>query len=142
MRVRHADVELWLTGWIREHLPGHLDGLTLGWVSNSERPAGLGGPPGAGEVHVIVRDDSGTRHDLILKEPSVGVTVLGDSIRALAPVKAVAETLVALIEGDAPLDAASPVADVPAVFGPHTVPGVEEARVYASLTLSLIGTSF
>lgn len=138
--VLHRDLELWATAWVRaraEQIAGDT-GLKVTWVSNSERPDELGGRPGAGEAHVVLRDDSGVRRDLILKDSALGVTVLGVSRRTIAPVKALAERLVAVIEADAPLDSTTPVAHVPAVNGPYTVPGGnDEARVYASISLTL-----
>lgn len=143
-KVIHADLEMWLTGWIRARAADITAGtsLTLAWVSNTERPTTAGGPVKAGEAHVIVRDDSGSRRELVLKDSAVGVTILGASRRDQAAIRALAERLVATIEADAPLDPASPVADVPDVNGPYTVPSSnDEARLYAVLSLTLVGTS-
>lgn len=138
--VIHRDLELWATAWVRaraEAIEGDT-GLRLTWVSNVERSDEFGGGPAAGEAHVVLRDDSGVRRSLIVKDSALGVTVIGVSRRALAPVKALAERLVAVIEAEAPLDLTTPVADVPAVNGPYTVPGgTDEARVYASVSLTL-----
>lgn len=140
--VVHADTELWLTGWVRARFPALLAdlGVSLAWCSNQERPDAVGGPPRHGELHVLVRDDSGSRRDLLLKDSSIGVTLLGHSRSDLPSVKVAAERLVALVEAEAPLDGVSPVADVPDVLGPYTVPGEnDEARLYAVLSLSLVG---
>ena len=138
------DVELWLTGWLRARFPTLLadSPLTLAWVSNMERPDVAGGPPKHGELHVVVRDDGGSRRDYMLKDPALGVTVLGHSRSDLPSVKLAAERLVALVEAESPLDGDSPVADVSDVLGPYTVPGGnDEARLYASLSLTLVGKS-
>lgn len=142
-QVLHADVELWLTGWLRARAAALTagTGLTLAWVSNTERPVAAGGPVKSGEVHVIVRDDSGPRRRLLLKESLVGVTALGHARRDLAPVRAVAERIVATVLADAPTDLASPVADVPTANGPYTVTSSnDEARLYATLNLTLVGS--
>lgn len=137
-RIVHADIELWATGWTRARLPALIADLplTLAWCSNQERSE----PPKPGELHIIYRDDSSNRRDLVLKDSSLGLTLLGHSRSDLPSVKAAAERLVALIEADAPTDGASPVADVPTVAGPYTVPGGnDEGRVYAALSLTLAG---
>lgn len=140
--VVHADIELWGTGWTRARLPALIADLPLSlvWCSNTERPDTAGGPAKPGELHVVYRDDGGSRRDLLLKDPAVGVTLIGHSRSDLPSVKAAAERLVALVEAEAPLDGASPVADVSDVLGPYTVPGGnDEARVYAVLSFTLVG---
>lgn len=141
--VVHADLELWAGAWIRARAARIVagTGLTLAWVSNTERGAAAGGPVKAGEVHVILRDDSGSRRDLLLKDNALGVTVLGYSRRDQPAVRRVAERLVAIVEAEAPTDAASPIADVPDVNGPYTVPSSnDEARLYAALSVTLVGS--
>lgn len=143
MRIVHADLELWVSAWIREHLPPLIADLPieLTWCSNKERPSTAGGPPEAGELHIVVRDDSGSRRDLLLKDSTLGLTVIGYSYRQEQPVKAAAERLVALIEGDAPLDRSGPIVGVPATLGPYLVQSPnDEARVYATCDVTLAGS--
>lgn len=141
-KVIHADVELWLTAWIRARASALTvgTGLTLAWVSNTDRPTTAGGAVKAKEAHVIVRDDSGSRRDLLLKDNGIGITLVGATRTQLAPLRTIGERLVATIEADAPTDPTSPVADVPGVNGPYTVPSTnDEARLYAALSLTLVG---
>lgn len=138
MIVVHADIEEWLCAWIRSRSP--LLGVTPAWVSNVERPSEAGGPPKAGEVHVVIRDDSGPNRDLMMKDSTVGVTVIGHTRQAMKPTRDVANYLVALIEGEAPI-VGSPIADVQVVSGPYSVPSNnDEARLYAVLDVTLVGT--
>lgn len=142
--VVHADLALWAVSWTLQRLPAliHDLDLDLTWCADRERPDLAGGPVGVGEVHVIFRDDSGPRRDLVLKDAALGVTVLGHSSADPTALGAVAERLVGLIVALAPVDPASPVADVPDVNGPYTVPsGNDEARYYAALQLTLVGSA-
>lgn len=137
MKVVHADLELWLTRWVRATLPA-LTSLEVEWVGNTERPLSAGGPPEGDVVHVVVRDDSGPRRDIVLKDASVGITMLAASTRMLAPVRAAMEQLVAALEADAPL-VEGPVADVQ-VLSTQTVPtGDDSLRVYSVCDLTLVG---
>lgn len=122
-----------LTKWVRARAGELTDGLPVRVtrVATTEN-----GAPPAGELHVVFRDDSGSR-SLALQDVSIGMTVLGMSRRDLLPVKQVASRLLDLLE-TMPEDLTVPVAHVSDVRGPWTVHDENDAaRVYSTFDLTL-----
>lgn len=133
--IRHVWIEPVLAAWIRGRLPVYETPLLVTRVSNREE-----GQIMPGQLQIIVRDDGGTRRDLLLKDQQVGVSFLAGSPGDLPDAREVADQLIAEMESLLPLDSTVPVADVTSVNGPYTVPTPDDsARLYASMTLTLTG---
>lgn len=128
-------VDVWLAAWVRALTKRIKPRLSVTLVSNREH-----GTPNPGELHVILRDDGGTRHNGVLKDQQLGVTITANSVGDLLETRAFADTLVACMESMLPTDPDTPVADVSEVNGPYTVPTSDDTlRMYASMTLTLTG---
>jgi len=124
-----------LAGWLRGLLKTIELPIPVTRIGNRETT-----PPVPGEVHIVVRDDGGTRHDLVLKDQQVGLSFITTSVGDLPAVRLVADMVIAHMIGRMPVDDGTPVADVTEVNGPYTVPtGNDSLRLYASMTLSLTG---
>lgn len=133
--VVHEDIELWLCDDLRAQYAEHPECGAVVWVSNKERRQ----PAQPGELLVIVRDDSGPRHDLLLQDLQIGVSVIGDD---LALVKRVARITQALLKRTARIGAGSPVANVPDedMRGPYLVGEDNDLhRAYQTAGLSVVG---
>lgn len=138
MIVEHPDLEQYLCDWTRSRVP--LRGVTPAWVSNTERPSGAGGPPKVGEIHIVYRDDAGPERDILMKDSSIGVTVIGHTRQVMKPAKDLARYLLARVVGELPAPG-SPIADVQVTAGPYSVPSDnDEARIYAVLDVTTVGT--
>lgn len=133
--IRHVWIEPVLAAWIRGRLPLYETPLLVTRVSNHEM-----GPIRPGQLQIIVRDDGGSRRDLVLKDQQIGVSFLAGSPGDLPDAREVADRLIAEMEALLPLDSTVPVADVTGVNGPYTVPTPDgSTRLYASMTLTLTG---
>lgn len=132
--VVHVDIELWLSGDLRAQYAAHPECDAVAWVSNKERAK----PAQPGELHVIVRDDSGPRRDLLMRDAQLGVSVIGDD---LVLVKRVAEITQVFLKRTA-RPGSSPVADVPddQLRGPYLIEEDNDLyRAYQTAVLSVVG---
>ncbi|WP_394254708.1 hypothetical protein [Pseudoclavibacter helvolus] len=133
--VVHEDIELWLCADLRAQYAERPDCEAVVYVSNKERNL----PAQPGELHVIVRDDSGPRRDLLLQDLQIGVSVIGDD---LALVRRVARITQALLKRTARVGSGSPVADVPddQLRGPWLIDEDNDLyRAYQTAGLSVVG---
>lgn len=128
VRVLHADLELFLTKFIRNELTSRSEPFTDDvYVSNSEwvKPPAGGTRPAR---QVIVRDDSGPKLSVVSKQCQVGIRVLAGTKETPQEASDLARLLMALLEGAPGTGKANPVAAVTDANGPYPV---TEASTYA-----------
>lgn len=138
MRVTPPDLELWLTGYVRELAAS--EGIDVD-VDNKEPPT-LSLP--LPKPLVVIRDDSGARLDHTIFDRSVGVTVLGATPLFAKPVTDVARWLSAVLNDVAiVLHPGSPIASIEwdGSNGPYLVPEVlDVARSYQTVQYVVTGS--
>lgn len=131
------DLELWLTGYLRDILA--LDGLDV-QVSNKE-PATLKVP--LSKPLVVIRDDSGPRTSHVTFDRSLGVSVLAGSRTNDKPANDLARLVAAVLMDDAIIEATdSPIAaiDWSGCNGPYPVTDeLDVARRYMTVQYSVMG---
>ena len=131
------DLELWLTGYLRDVLT--VDGLDV-QVSNKE-PATLKVP--LAKPLVVIRDDSGPRRSHVTFDRSLGVSVLAGSRTNDKPANDLARLVAAVLMDDAIVDAdGSPVAAVvwDGCNGPYPVTDeLDVARRYFTVEYTVMG---
>ena len=131
------DLELWLTGYLRDVLS--MDGLDV-QVSNKE-PANLGLP--LTRPLVVVRDDSGVRLSQVTFDRSLGVSVLAGTRLNDRPANDLARLVQAVLTDDVIVGAeGSPVAAVQwsGCNGPYpVVDDLDVARRYSTVQYTIVG---
>ncbi|QOT16481.1 hypothetical protein [Paenarthrobacter sp. YJN-5] len=137
-RVLFTDLELYLTGRIRQELAAIAAPITQNvFVSNQF-------PSPARPKAVVVRDDSGPQTSIITKEPSIGITVLAGDDPTQGQQATELANLVFMIVGDcAGPEPGNPVAKVVNATGPFKV--TEESgqpRRYMTFELAVVGIPF
>lgn len=138
MRVEPPDLELWVTGYVREQAANSDMSLD---VSNKE-PSDLALP--MRRPLVIIRDDSGSRLDWTTFDRSIGASVLGGSKRDDKPANDLGRWLAALLFDDAiVLVPGSPIAAVTwsGCNGPYPVDEqLDVARRYLTAQYTVTGS--
>ncbi|MDQ4502182.1 hypothetical protein [Sinomonas sp. ASV322] len=139
-RVVFADLELWLTGWLRAELAARPEPFCRGvFVSNREP-----GPDQGDVVHermVIVRDDGGPRESVVTESRNVGTTVVAGPRDAPKEAGDLARVVRAIFDDAAGTQPGNPVAAVRASRGPYSVPDpAGRARKYMTHEMVCAGT--
>lgn len=137
-RVLFTDLELYLTGRIRQELAEIAAPITQNvFVSNQF-------PSPARPKTVVVRDDSGPQTSIITKEPTIGITVLAGDDQTQGQQATELANLVFMIVADcAGTEPGNPVARVVNATGPYKV--TEESgqpRRYMTFELAVVGTPY
>lgn len=137
-RVIHADLELFLTGWLRDQLAQRTEVVCQGVVvSNREPPASGPFPPRM----VVIRDDGGARTSIVTRQSSVGISVLAGTKDTPQDAIDLARIVLALAEDCAAVEPGNPVAAVLESNGPYPVPEAQpHARRYMTLVMSVVGS--
>ena len=132
------DVELFLTGWLRNAL--HKRGYTTVEVGHTE-PADLAYP--LQHPVIVVRDDGGPQTETVTFDRSVGVTVLGGTRQDTKPTMDLARLTFALVTSmGVCLADGSPIAavDKTSARGPYLVNDTADTcRAYMTIDYSLVG---
>lgn len=136
-RVIEADVELFLTGWLRRELALRPEPYCQGAeVSNREPEADEEFP----ERLVVIRYDGGPGTSLVTTEADVGVSVLAGTKSNPRDANDLARMVKALLNDCAAVEAGNPVSAVLASNGPYPVTEDQpRARRYMTFTLALVG---
>lgn len=137
-RVIYADIELFLTGFIRSELAAVGTPLARDvFVSNQF-------PSPARPKTVVVRDDSGPTTSIITKEPTIGITVLaGNDPSQGKEATDLALLIQALVSDCARAAPGNPVAAVLESNGPYKVPEESgQPRRYMTFNLAVTGAAF
>jgi hypothetical protein len=137
--VLHADLELWLTGWLRDRLAARGEPYAAGVVVDNTEPAP--GDPFPDRL-VVVRSDGGPATSIITDEVAVGITVFAGT--KLLPQDGINLALLvrALVDGCALVEPGNPVAAVVESNGPYRVAEQQQrARLYMTFALVVQGTA-
>lgn len=162
VRVIQADVELFLTGWLRRELAARPEEFCRGVkVSNREpEPAQVKADPFPGVTQsvpmflgaessgyfpdrlVVVRIDSPTRTSIITDNVAVGISVLAGTKDNPQVVNDLSRMVCALVKDCAAVEPGNPVAAVLDVNGPFPVDERQQvARRYMTVVLSCVGSA-
>ncbi|MEU4016180.1 hypothetical protein AB0E56_13055 [Microbacterium sp. NPDC028030] len=135
--IIHADLEFWLTGWLRAQLAARPEPVCQGVkVDNKEPPGTL--PPKL----VVVRYDGSSVEELHVDSASVGVTVYAGTKALPKEANDLARIVRALIGDSARVEAGNPVAAVTASNGPIPVADEGEKAVrYLTFELAVVGSA-
>lgn len=137
-RVLFTDLELYLTGRIRQELAAIAAPITQNvFVSNQF-------PTPARPKTVVVRDDSGPQTSIITKEPSIGITVLaGDDQTQGQQATELANLVFMIVANCAGPEPGNPVAKVVNATGPYKVNEESgQPRRYMTFELAVVGIPF
>lgn len=144
-RVIFSDLELFLTGFIRDELAA-LPGAPYGgaFISNRFFEPDPDAPQPEPPFQIIVRDDGGPDTSIITNQPAVGITVLaGDDPTQGQAATDLALVVKAVVKDCARVEPGNPVAAVLGATGPYKV--AEESgrpRRYMTFELSVTGQPF
>lgn len=140
VRVLHADVELFLTGWLRNELATREEPYAAGVVVSNKEPASHPDAPPFPARLVVIRDDGSTRTEVVTDEVSVGVSVLAGSKEDGRDASNLARLVRALIEDCPSADPANPIAAVLQSNGPYPVDEDQpRSRYYLTFVMSRVG---
>ncbi|MDQ0735331.1 hypothetical protein [Arthrobacter agilis] len=129
--VIHADLELWLTGYIRRELALRPEAYAAGVFVSDEFPSP------AKPRTVVVRYDGGPDTSVVTAEAAVGVTILAANKQEAANLS---RLVAAIIRDCARVEPGNPVAAVLGVNGPYKAPEEStQSRRYLTATLSVVG---
>lgn len=138
MRVTPPDLELWLTGYVRDL--AEAEGVDVD-VDNKE-PAPLAVP--LERLLIVIRDDSGPRKSQVTFDRSIGASVLGGTKAAPQDANDVARWLAGVLMEDAIVEApGSPIASVDedGCNGPYAVTEqLDVARRYMTAGYTVVGS--
>lgn len=138
--VVHADLEKFLTAYLRREVAGLAGNPYPGGFISNEFWDGKGTPP---PFQIIVRDDGGPKTSTLTKEPTVGITVLGSDALGKAAVTDLALNVCALMDQSARVEPGNPIAAVLSSTGPFKVPDESgQQRRYMTFGLSVVGKAF
>lgn len=135
--VIHADLELFLTGWLREALAARPEPVCAGVKVDNKEPLPTAQWPAR---LVVIRYDGSTQTSVVTDEASVGVTVFAGTQSLPKEANDLARIVRALIGGCAGRERDNPVADVETT-GPVAVAdsGVR-ARRYFTASMKVVGS--
>lgn len=136
-KVIDADIEAFLTGWLRRELALRSEAYCLGVkVSNREPPPDTAFP----ERLVVIRYDGGPDTSILTSEASVGVSVLAGTKDDPQDANDLARMVKALLKDCAATEPGNPISAVLTANGPYPVPEDQpHARRYMTFTLALVG---
>ncbi|WP_315913581.1 hypothetical protein [Arthrobacter sp. lap29] len=137
-RVLDADVELFLTGFIRQELALIGTPITQGvFISNAF-------PSPARAKTVVVMDNGGPSTSIITSQTQIGVTVLaGDDPSQGSEAKALALLVKMIISDSARVDPSNPVAAVLRAGGPYRIREESgQPSYYLTFELAVVGQPF
>lgn len=135
--IIHADLELWLTGWLRTQLAARPEPVCQGVKVDNKVPAGTLPPK-----LIVVRYDGSSIEELHVDSAAVGVTVYAGTKALPKDANDLARIVRALIGDSARVEAGNPVAAVIASNGPIPVPeeGAHAVR-YLTFELAVVGST-
>ncbi|MBT2473309.1 hypothetical protein J7E68_01635 [Microbacterium sp. ISL-103] len=134
--IIHADLELWLTGWLRAQLAARPEAVCQGVTVNNKEPAGT-----LPSKLVVVRYDGSSVEELHVDSASVGVTIYAGTKALPKDANDLARIVRALIGDSARVEPGNPVAAVTASNGPIPVADAGEKAVrYLTFELAVVGS--
>lgn len=135
--IIHADLELWLTGWLRAQLAARPEAVCQGVKVDNKVPAGT-----RPSKLVVVRYDGSSVEELHVDSASVGVTVYAGTKALPKDANDLARIVRALIGDSARVEPGNPVAAVTASNGPIPVADEGEKAVrYLTFELAVVGSA-
>lgn len=135
--IIHADLELWLTGWLRAQLAARPEPVCAGVKVDNKIPAGALPPK-----LVVVRYDGSSVEELHVDSAAVGVTVYAGTKALPKDANDLARIVRALIGDSARVEPGNPVAAVTASNGPIPVADEGERAVrYLTFELAVVGSA-
>lgn len=133
--ILHADIELWLTGWLRARLAERTEPVCAGVKVDNKEPAGTLPPK-----LIVVRYDGSSVEELNVDSAAVGVTVYAGTKALPKDANDLARIVRALIGDSARVEPGNPVAAVTASTGPIPVADEGEKAVrYLTFELRVVG---
>lgn len=135
--IIHADLELWLTGWLKAQLAARPEPVCAGVTVNNKEPAG-DLPPKL----VVVRYDGSSVEELHVDSAAVGITVYAGTKALPKDANDLARIIRALVGDSARVEPGNPVAAVTASNGPIPIPneGTHAVR-YLTFELAVVGSA-
>lgn len=135
--IIHADIELWLTGWLRARLAERPEQVCQNVTVNNKEPAGTLPPK-----LIVVRYDGSSVEELHVDSAAVGVTVYAGTKALPKDANDLARIVRALIGDSARVEAGNPVAAVTGSNGPIPVAyeGTHAVR-YLTFELAVVGSA-
>ncbi|MDA4894833.1 hypothetical protein PFZ55_49030 [Streptomyces sp. MS2A] len=137
--IIHADLEQWLTGWLRTQLAARPEPVCAGVKVDNKEPL-----PGAlwPARLVVVRDDGSAEVELNVDSAAIGVTIYAGTKVLPKEANDLARIVRALIRDCARVEPGNPVAAVTASAGPFKVDEERpEARRYLTFELTVVGSA-
>jgi len=137
--IIHADLELWLTGWLRTQLADRPEPVCQGVKVDNKEPA----PNTAWPARlVVVRDDGSSEVELNVDSAALGVTIYAGTKSLPKDANDLARIVRALIRDCARVEPGNPVAAVTASAGPFKVDDARpEACRYLTFELAVVGSA-
>lgn len=133
--ILHADLELWLTGWLRAQLAARPEPVCAGVKVDNKVPDGT-----LPSKLVVVRYDGSSVEELNVDSAAVGVTVYAGTKALPKDANDLARIVRALIGDSARVEPGNPVAAVTASNGPIPVAEEGEKAVrYLVFELRVVG---
>lgn len=134
--IIHADLELWLAGWLRTQLAERPEAVCQGVTVNNKEPSGT-----LPAKLIVVRYDGSSVEELHVDSASVGVTVYAGTKALPKDANDLARMVRALIGDSARVEPGNPVAAVTASNGPIPVAyeGTQAVR-YLTFELAVVGS--
>lgn len=137
--VLHADLELWLTGWLRTTLAARPESFASDVIVDNTEPEPGGTFP---ERLIVVRSDGGPATSIVTDEVAVGITVFAGTQALPQDGIDLARLVRALVSDCASLERGNPVAAVTQSNGPYRVAEQQQrARLYMTFALVVQGTA-
>lgn len=137
--VIHADLELWLTGWLRTEVAARPESVCRDvQVDNKEPQPGAPWP----RRLIVVRFDGSSMGEIITDSAAVGVTVYAGTKALPKDANDLARIVRALIADSARVEPGNPVAAVTGSNGPIPVDGGAQplACRYLTFELTVVGS--
>ena len=137
--IIHADLELWLTGWLRKQLAARPEPVCAGVKVDNKEPA----PNTAWPARlIVVRDDGSSESELNVDSAALGVTIYAGTRLLPKDANDLARIVRALIRDCARVEPGNPVAAVTASAGPFKVDDERpEAARYLTFELAVVGSA-
>lgn len=135
--IIHADLELWLTGWLRAQLAARTEPVCAGVKVDNKEPAGT-----LPAKLIVVRYDGSSVEELHVDSAAVGVTIYAGTKTLPKDANDLARIVRALIGDCARVEPGNPVASVTASNGPIPVADAGEKAVrYLTFELAVVGSA-
>lgn len=137
--ILHADVELWLTGWLRAQVAARPEAVCQGVRVANKEPQPTDEWP---SKLIVVRYDGSSVEELNVDSAAVGVTVYAGTKALPKDANDLARIARALIGDSARVEPGNPVAAVTASNGPIPIADEGEKAVrYLTFELRVVGTA-